>query len=102
MSQRTFWLICLKNFSFSPCLGRNLCNTFVGSTILSKGGTTKSESTGIQYCGSNKSSELLLSVPGSGEGSLLATLEEYLPRGTESELWSLTGRGRAGSGGLGK
>ena len=88
--------MCLISLSISPCLGRNLCTTLFGSTNLSKEeGTTKLESTGIQYCGSNKSSELLVSVPESWEGTILTAWEMYLPRGTKSELWSLTGEGRA-------
>ena len=80
-----------------------MCTTLLRSTNLPKEqGTTESESTGIQYCGSNKSSELPVPVPGSGEGSILPAWEVYVPSGTKSELGSLTGGRRAGEGGLGK
>ena len=72
---------------------------FFGSTNLSKDeGTTKSESTGLQYCGCNKSLEQPESVPGSGRRSILTAWKVYLARGNKSELWSLTGGGRMGGG----
>ena len=58
---------------------------FVGPTSLSNAvGAMKSESVGIQYSGSNISSDEPVSVPRSGIGSIWQTLDEYLPIGTRS------------------
>ena len=77
--------MCLIKHSISPCFGRNLCMTFVGSISLSKAvGTMKFESVGIQYSGSKISSDEPVSVPRSEVESIQQTLEEYLPIGTRS------------------